>query len=278
MDEHPDPDGDRADSQRRSPAIPLSLERNIILSTPSARAATDAGTTPAAVVPAAIFIAAGTTDGTARPVPRPSPRPRTGRRSGARRRRQPAADEPLPQPFPPPRQPGHDRPLGTAQPPGRRRGGQALQVAEHDRLPVRRRQAVDLLVQLRPALRRLPIPLVRDSMRRSSPRRRRSCSRDGERRRPGPASPRAGQSHRANSPRTRAGAPSRPAGPGRGTWPGTHPRRRAGRRGSGGRLRSTIGPCRSTRAANPASADSSRPATNRSRSCPSVRSPSTPTR
>ena len=61
MGENPDP-GATAPRAATAPTIPLSLERNSMLSTPWVRAMTDAGTTPAAVVPAAIFIAGGMTE------------------------------------------------------------------------------------------------------------------------------------------------------------------------------------------------------------------------
>ena len=83
-----------------------------MLSTPWARATTDAGTTPAAGVPAAIFIAAGMTeranaDGTAASADRPavkspaagaSPRPTSRRRSRARARDNRARTVPWAQP------------------------------------------------------------------------------------------------------------------------------------------------------------------------------------
>ena len=114
MGEHSDPERDRAQS-RDGLRIPLSLARNIMLSTPWARVTTDAGATPAAGVPAAIFIAARMTDrassaGTAAraapgyspavksPAAGATPRPISRRRSRARARDNRARTVPWAQP------------------------------------------------------------------------------------------------------------------------------------------------------------------------------------
>ena len=68
-------------------------------------------------------------------------------------RREPAALEATPEPFPAPRQPALQRPDRAAEQPGGLLVGVPLQVAEHDRRAERLGQPVELLVELGPGLR-----------------------------------------------------------------------------------------------------------------------------
>ena len=148
------------------------------------------------------------------------------------------------------REPALDRPDRPAQVPRGLLVGQALEVAEHHRRAATFGQPVDLLVQqgqqlvvavggrdLVGGLGRAPFQATRRRGRRSAPAPRSD-------RRPDAARGRA-------NPRPRA---PRPAAPGPGTWPGTRPRRHAGRPGRRGR---PAGP--SGRAARPGPRRPARP-------------------
>ena len=207
---------------------------------PFTRAATGAEATAPTARPAARPAAARTVASIqlARPPRRPES---TKAGAAAGRRRERPADRS--QPLAALRQPALDRADGEAQ---LRRGllvAQPLEVAQDDRRPEPLGQPVELLVQLRrssgdsldPAVMAFisaPSLLDRPPPRRPAP----SPS-------PRPSAPR----RRASSPPTRPGGSSRLAGPGSGTSPARHPRRRGGCPGRGGRP-----PAPSARAAPPA--------------------------
>ena len=166
-----------------------------------------------------------------------------------------------------------DRAVGTAEPPGRGGGRQPLEMAEHQGFSISVRQPRDLLVQGRPAFRRLPLglgprgrevsalPLVEPAAPppRSAP--------DAT-----PAAP----PRRANWPPNRASGSIRPAATRPGTWPGRHPGHRPDRPAPDGRRASPSAPCRSTRTVKAASAAAASASRNCSRSWPSVDPPTTP--
>ena len=134
-----------------------------------------------------------------------------------------AAGQPPPQSFLRPREPGEDGPPRAAEPQRRRLGGQALQVAEHDRLAVASRQPGDFLMQLGPGFGPGP---TRPEDEWATARRRSALWIRVEPRRPWPAGRRGGRRRGASRLPSRRCGSSRPCGPGRGRWPGTHPGRR----------------------------------------------------
>ena len=150
-----------------------------------------------------------------------------GRQRRAGRSLQPAAE-----PLAGRGQPALDRPHRTPEHLGRLLVRPALQVAEHHRrgtaraaVPARRAGAARGRVG-RPSRSGPRRPSGRPSSARAGGGGPRPTGRTG---RPG------GRRRTASSPPTPAGGSSRPAGPGPGTWPGTHPGRRDGRPGPPGR-------------------------------------------
>ena len=232
--------------------------------------ATPAGTTPASVRPAASCTRGpgGRFDQGRR---HRGGAPDRGRSRGQQRGRycHAAAGQTPPQLLAGPRQPGEDRPLRAAEPPGRRLVRHALQVAEHDRRSIPLRQPVDLLEQGLGLFRLSPGGSA-SGVCPASCARRRAASTPGLGGHP-PGDPEEPARHRVPPP-------DRPArGPAPGTSPGTHPRRPADPARTCRQTRKTIAPCRCISSSKPASAVVPVPSTNRSRSCPSVRSPMVPT-
>ena len=182
----------------------------------------------------------------------------------------PAPFEAAPEPLSAPRQPALDRPDRAAEQPGGLLVGVSLQVAEHDRGAERLGQPVELLVELGPGLRggrgrRLlgldpgqPPPLQLATPRGLAA---------------GPQRDPAG--HAIEPARHRIPPPDRPADRARTRKAAWHASSASCRSPSTARQTpSTIGPCRSTIAANAASdsvrVGGPRPRANRSRSWPSV--------
>ena len=130
------------------------------------------------------------------------------------------------------------RPGRAAEPPGGLVEREALEVAEHDRQPERRGQAVDLVVQ---GLGLLAIeqPPDRPAERSGTPRgdARRGPPRSGGAGRAGrgPCGPCGPPRRRASCPAGRDRGSTGPSAPGRGRRPGRRPRRAGGRPGAGGR-------------------------------------------
>ena len=85
-------------------------------------------------------------------------------RTGRQRHQAPSetpADQSVAEPLPRPRQPRQNRAPGAPDAQGRLLGAEALEIAEHDRIPVSLREATNLLVEGRPRLGRSGVALVR---------------------------------------------------------------------------------------------------------------------
>ena len=183
----------------------------------------------------------------------------------------PAAEQPVAEPFPAPRLPALDRPYRPAQVPRRLLVGASFEVAEHDRRPVSARGAGrSPRGAAAPARRRLDAA----SLRRARPHLVRAGA-DGPRP-TGHTRPSGRPPDAARDPANRGPRALGPCGPGPGTWPGRRPGRRA----------SASTPRQTREHHRPVPLDQDRegqlgglaPAVaNRSRSWPSVRSPIAPT-
>ena len=189
-------------------------------------AVTDAAS-PAAIRSAARAVESTNAIGTAaEAVSAESPAP-----DSARRGRQATAGQPVPQTFSSPRQTAPDGPHRATELTRRLLVRRAPEVAQHHRRTVSLRQPADLLIQPREQL-----GSVRGGVRvrhRLDPPALAGRSPSGGD--PGPDRDPAGSPRRATGPASHRPGPWRPCAPGPGRWPGRRRRRRAGRRGCGGR-------------------------------------------